>query len=41
MSDKMASGKKKADKEALKALRKQRKVSIDGARQAIKTQNKD
>lgn len=41
MSDKQVSDKKKTDKEALKALRKQRKASIDHARQAIKTQNRD
>lgn len=41
MSDKQVSDKKKTGKEALKALRKQRKASIDRARQAIKTQNKE
>jgi len=35
------SEKKKPDKTGMKALREQRKASIDRARQAIKTQNKD
>ena len=35
------SDKKKGDKQALKALREARKASIEQARNAIKTQNKD
>lgn len=35
------SDKKKGDKQALKALRQERKTSIERARNAIKTQNKD
>lgn len=41
MSEKKPSDKQKSDREGLKALRQQRKASIDRARQAIKTQNRD
>jgi Fic family protein len=37
----MSDNKKQTNKEAMKALRQQRKQSIDRARSAIKAQNKD